>query len=335
MQPALKTRLIGAFVLVALIVIVVPLFFSGEPSAENGGQNISLDIPPPPDQKLQTRTMSVSPQATAGTASSAPPPASGDRLATVNIPSRVPPEVMTQADSTPTASAGGQSVSAGTTAASADAAESADNAAPAQPKAVPQPAESKPVKAAAKPEPTSEPGRAAKARYSINLGAYADQNNAKQLMAKVRKLGYPVQLSGTNIGGKPAARVEAGPFDSRAAAEAARLKLGQALPHAPAKLHTVASSQTGDAPAKALSPGRAGGWAVQLVAYSKQADADRLRDRLRKAGFDGYVDSVRSGGHTLWRVRVGPRTQRADAESLRGNIQAKFPHLKGVVVSVP
>lgn len=334
MQPALKTRLIGAFVLVALIVIVVPLFFSGEPSAEGGGQNISLDIPPPPDQKLQTRTMSVSPQATAGIASSTAQPASGDRLATVNIPSRVPPEVMTQADSPSTATAGGPPVSTTAAAAPDDAARSTGKTAPTPPKAASRPA-STPVKATAESAPESKPGRAAKVRYRISLGAYADESNAKQLMAKVRKLGYPVQLSGTNIGGKPAARVEAGPFDSRAAAEAARLKLGQALPHAPAKLHAVASSQTGDAPAKALSPGRAGGWAVQLVAYSKQADADRLRDRLRKAGFDGYVDSVRSGGHTLWRVRVGPRTRRADAESLRGSIQAKFPHLKGVVVSVP
>jgi cell division septation protein DedD len=65
-----------------------------------------------------------------------------------------------------------------------------------------------------------------------------------------------------------------------------------------------------------------------------QADANALRDKLRAAGFDGFTDSVTSGGRTLWRVRAGPQTQRADAERVRDQIKAKLG-MAGNVVGVP
>lgn len=323
MQTALKTRLLGAAVLVALAVIVVPLFFSGEPSG-GGSQSISLDIPQPPDEELQTRTLSVAPPAdTATTAKSATPAASNAGLATVNIPSRVPPEV--------------NPVAGGETQAADDTATAAASTPPAaeetQTTTPPTVAADKP-KAEEKP-PTATPGKAANGRYQVSLGAYAKKSNAQRLVAKVAKLGYQARVSATRIGGKPAARVDVGPFDSRASAEAARLKLHAALPRAPAKLVSTPSDQQDDAPTKALPDNRAGGWAVQVVAYDKRKDADKLRDRLRKAGFDSYVDDVVSGGNTLWRVRVGPLTQRDDAVSALKRIKSKFSRLGGVVVTVP
>ncbi|HET6587639.1 MAG TPA: SPOR domain-containing protein [Oleiagrimonas sp.] len=316
MQPALKTRLLGAAVLIALAVIVVPLFFSGKPGGD-GNQSISLDIPQTPDQALQTRTMSVatSPQPPASTA------AAGDQLARVDIPSRVPPEV------TPNQQAAAEPASTPSTP-SASAAK----------KAVAEPASGKaPTTTSSDDEKAAEanPGRAAVANYQINLGAYANKSNAEKLMAKVSKMGYPVQLSGVSIGGKPAARVDVGPFSSRATAERARLKLHAALPRAPAKLVSAPTDQKDNAPAKAQPKHQAGGYAVQVVAYSKRADADNLRDRLRKAGFDSYVDDVKSGGQTLWRVRVGPMTQHDDAVSTAKRITSKFSRLKAVVVTVP
>ncbi|HET7300427.1 MAG TPA: SPOR domain-containing protein [Oleiagrimonas sp.] len=316
MQPALKTRLLGAAVLIALAVIVVPLFFSGKPGGD-GNQSISLDIPQTPDQALQTRTMSVatSPQPPASTA------AAGNQLARVDIPSRVSPEV------TPNQQAAAEPASTPPTPSVSGAKKAA--AEPTSGKA-PTTTSSDDEKTA-----TANPGRAAVANYQINLGAYANKSNAEKLMAKVRKMGYPVQLEDVSIDGKPAARVDVGPFDSRATAERARLKLHAALPRAPAKLVSAPIDQQGNAPAKALPKHQAGGWAVQVVAYSKRADADKLRDRLRKAGFDSYVDDVKSGGQTLWRVRVGPMTRHDDAVSTAKRITSKFLRLKAVVVTVP
>ena len=68
---------------------------------------------------------------------------------------------------------------------------------------------------------------------------------------------------------------------------------------------------------------------------SSEAEATRLRDKLRGAGIAGYVDSVASSsGAKLWRVRAGPQTQRDDAVRLKDQIKAKVG-LDGVVVSAP
>lgn len=319
MQPALKTRLIGAFVLIALAVIVVPLFFSGEPSG-GGGQNISLAIPPTPDAQLKTRTLSVAPPGTSAIAPAvAVSPAAHGGLATVNIPSRVPPAV------TPAASI---------------ALPVASTPSPPSPVATGKggpttPSATRGAPASAPPPTAPEPGRAANDHYLVSLGAYTHKANAQQLVARVAKLGYKAKVSGVDVGGIPAARVDVGPFASRSAAEAARLKLHAALPQAPAKLISAPTDQAGNAPANALPRGRAGGWAVQLVAFDARKDADHLRDRLRQAGFAGYVDDVVAGHNTLWRVRVGPFAQRSDALALIPRIKSQFPRFKGVVVTVP
>jgi DedD protein len=324
MEPALKTRLIGALVLIALAVIIVPMFFSGGSPPSDNGKTLSLALPASPDQELTTRTMSVAPPSSAAMpANAATASASGDdQLATVDIPSRRPPDVHPENDAQPAQ-----------TPPAAQAPTKPATQAPAAPaKPAPKPAPSKPKPTAQ--QPASAPGQAADGAYRVNLGAYSDTANARSLVERVRKLGYGVQTDKVTISGKVGARVSAGPFATRAAAETARLRLKQAIPGAPASVVSSAHDQKGDAPASALPAGRAGGWAVQIGAYSHKADATALRDKLRKAGFDGFVDDVRSGGRTLWRVRVGPQTQRADAEKVRRDLQSKLK-LGGVVVTVP
>lgn len=322
MTPALKTRLIGAAVLVAIVVIVVPLFFSAEPPRIGGEQSISLDIPPSSDQQLKTQTMSVAQPAAA--ASATVHPVQSDHLATVNIPSRRPQDV--HPESQPAAPPASQAAPASQPPAPVDRAQ----AQPTTPPPAPAPAKAAPTS----PEPGG-PGAAAHGRYTLNLGAYSNRANAEKLVAGVRKLGYPVAVEGVQANGKPAARVNAGPFASRSAAEAARLKIHAAYPHAPAVLEAGATTQQGDATAaKAPPAGRAGGWAVQLGAYSSHAEALKLRDRLRAGGFDGYVDDVTSGGRTLWRVRVGPQTQRDDAVRVATQVKAAMK-MPVAVVTVP
>ena len=77
---------------------------------------------------------------------------------------------------------------------------------------------------------------------------------------------------------------------------------------------------------------RAGGWAVQLGAFKTADDANKLRGRLQAAGFVAYVDKLASEGQTLWRVRAGPETDRANADKLRGRIRDKLK-LDGIIVA--
>jgi cell division septation protein DedD len=363
----LKTRLLGAFVLVALLVIFVPMFFSSNPppSATAGDQSVSLAIPAAQDSSLQTRTMSLTPgaPATSGSAAAPAPAASatagapaqtapaGSQLATVNIPSSRPADVGTDAAAPKTPA------SAPTT---------GSGASPSQPviplrgsaAATPAPALAKaPVKTAATPvaaavPPAASPAAPASAAagdhalYVLNLSAYANASSVDRLVRRVRGFGYPVLTRVVTQAGKQLTLVTAGPFDSRTSAEAARLKITQSIPGVPAKLeaglgHTGSSVTTMPAthasasaqPAATTTP-RAGGYAVQVAAMGSQAEADALRDKLRANGFDGFVDTVDVGGKRLWRVRAGPQTQRADAERVRDQVKAKLG-LAGNVVGVP
>ncbi|WP_424683891.1 SPOR domain-containing protein [Frateuria sp. YIM B11624] len=318
----MKTRLLGAFVLIALAVLFVPMFFSSTPPATTGDQAVSLAIPPAPDRDLQTRTMSLTPDAPASSGTAAPviparsqsaAAAPSDRLATVDIASRRPHDVEMEPEA---------------------AAPPAQAPPPAPPAKATPPAQ--PPKADSTPPDTA--GTAANGNYTLNLSAYSSAG-AQRLIQKVRALGYPVAGAPIRQGGKALTLVTAGPFATRTAAEAARLKITQSIPGAPAHLESGASDQHGDvvaapAAAPAGTPARAGGYAVQVAAMGSQADANALRDKLRAAGFDGFTDSVTSGGRTLWRVRAGPQTQRADAERVRDQIKAKLG-MAGNVVGVP
>lgn len=340
----MKTRLLGAAVLIALAVLFVPMFFSGSPPTPGGDQTVSLAIPPAPDRDLQTRTMSLTPDAvvTASSVDTLPTqsvtPATADRLATVNIGSNRPRDVETDPEAgrkpTPT------TVTIGS------------GASPSQPVIAQQtkadthvhPAAKPPVATAPAPRPTPAavvpstvaPAATGPGDYTLNLSAYASAAGATRLQRRVRALGYPVSGHAITQAGKPRTLVIAGPFETRTAAEAARLKITQSIPGAPARLEqgvSYGSTPVAATPATATS-GKPGGWVVQLAAVSNQADAHALRDKLRSNGFDGFVDSVQADGKRLWRVRAGPQTQRADAQRVHDQIKAKLG-IDGNVVQVP
>ncbi|WP_049621397.1 SPOR domain-containing protein [Frateuria defendens] len=343
----MKTRLLGAFVLIALAVIFVPMFFSSSPPSSGGEQTVSLDIPPAPDRDLQTKTMSLTPPAP-GQGANAPQPAasaaaSSDRLPTVNIASNRPRDVETDPAAAAQQAATPPAQPQPVIPAQAPRSAASEQAAKAQSKpAASEPAAKQPPAVGA-PEDTA--GTAARGSYTLNLSAYASAASAQSLVQRVRALGYPVAGRAINQAGRQLTLVTAGPFATRAAAEAARLKITQAVHGVPVRLESGASDQRGDAapapsaanaaaPAAAKPASRAGGFAVQVAAMGSEADAHALRDRLRGGGFDGFVDTVNVGGKRLWRVRAGPQTQRADAERLRDQIKAKLG-LSGNIVTVP
>lgn len=358
MELSLKTRLLGAAVLIALLVLIVPMLFSSTPPKSDADQTVSLEIPPAPDRDLQSRTLDVSPNGAATPAAAqaqapAGTPAQGQAPVTTPVAAPAAPRSAPAAAVTP----GGGSRLASVDIASRKPVDALpeDFAQPQQPA---KPAKSAAAPALATPAPADAPaaampaGTAARGSYTINLSAYADRSKADALVQKVRALGYPVSTAAMNQAGKALTRVTAGPFETRAAAEAARLKITAAAPGAPASLSSKPEAQTADVPAPpraAAAPAaqqaqaaavpaaapRAGGFAVQVAAVSSEAEATRLRDKLRGAGIAGYVDSIASSsGAKLWRVRAGPQTQRDDAVRLKEQIKAKVG-LDGVVVPAP
>ena len=348
MDNSVKQRLLGAAVLIALAIIFVPMFLSGS-GPKTSSETANLQAPPTPDRRFQERTLSLdlppadgSPAASAPTSTPEPAP-DPNRITTVDTstvprvePVAEPPPVVTPTTATPVATT-----------------------------PEPTPA-SKPEMAPAKEPVENLPGTAANGSFFVHLGDYGAKKNAIDLVATLKKAGYAVFTESSSFGGKPTLRVRVGPFANRADAEATRLRISQtsvrapasvvqnasdAKPREPAAPEPAASKSAAaepvapkpsapkpeasvNAPAPAPSAGKAGGWVVQLNAFSDVDDANKLRDTVRAASFPAYVDKVTREGRTLWRVRVGPQADRSSAEAVQARLRERLKQ-DGVVVANP
>lgn len=319
MDSALKQRLIGAAVLIALAVIFVPMFLSGSPpKTETVTENLA--IPPAPEREFQTRvvpTENGKPAAAPAPVAEHVTPAGSDKVATVDAGAN--PRLATEVPYSET------------------------------PGATPAPAASKPTAAATKPVETAAarplPERAAPAasstgRYAVHLGIFANGANADALVASAKKQGLAAYTESAEVDGKPATRVRLGPYEDRSTAEAARLKLQKADPKLKGSVVEIAvaaaaaAAPKADAPAAALPANRAGGWAVQLGAFKSQDEANKLLAKAKGAGLPSFVDSTGQGAEKLWRVRLGPEPDRAGSEKLRDQAKQKLT-ITGMIVTVP
>jgi DedD protein len=66
-----------------------------------------------------------------------------------------------------------------------------------------------------------------------------------------------------------------------------------------------------------------GRWAVQIGSYAKEATAERIAKQLRDQGQSAFVMPVKSGGATLYRVRLGPMKDRASAEAALRTVKSQ------------
>lgn len=313
MDSALKQRLIGAAVLIALAVIFIPMFLSGSPPKTDTVTE-NLAIPPAPEREFQTRVV----------------PAEGGKSTT---PAPLPTLAAGGSDTVVSVDAGANPRTA------AEVPYSQDGG------ATPPPATAKPVAASAARPVDATPSRSAPeravptasstGRYAVHLGVFASAANADALVATAKKQGLVAYTESADVDGKPATRVRLGPYEDRSTAEAARLKLQKA----DAKLkgsvvEIAAAAPKADAPVAALPANRAGGWAVQLGAFKSQDEANKLAARAKGAGLPGFVDTTGQGADKLWRVRLGPEPDRAGSEKLRDQAKQKLT-ITGMIVTVP
>jgi DedD protein len=72
------------------------------------------------------------------------------------------------------------------------------------------------------------------------------------------------------------------------------------------------------------APSQAEGFAVQIAAFTDDKGANALAGKLKKAGYAAaYTEPVETSRGTLWRVRVGGFSTRADAETARAKLKAE------------
>jgi DedD protein len=116
--------------------------------------------------------------------------------------------------------------------------------------------------------------------------------------------------------GESQAGAGAGSGETQAVA-AARTELERAAP--PAAQPAPATTTAPPKPAPAVA---SGDWIVQLGSFGEQANARRVAQRAGTFGYKAEVSSVKSGGRTLYRVRVGPQKTRAEADAAASALRA-------------
>ncbi|MEE4163965.1 MAG: SPOR domain-containing protein [Woeseiaceae bacterium] len=210
MERALKERIIGAIVLVAVAVLVVPVFLDGpvDESAvvserislpgqggDDGMRTVVLDrdrSEPVPATPLPARQSEPEPTVTE------PPPRQASLPEPVPNP---PPEAEPEARSAP--------------------------------ETLPEPAVSSPESA-----PESEPAtRSTTGMWAVQLGSFSNEANAERLAADLRQQGFAAFLSKLTTDQGELHRVRVGPQRDREAAETMLARLeragqkGQVVPH--------------------------------------------------------------------------------------------------------
>lgn len=202
-----RRRLIGAVTIGLLAIIFLPMIFDSEPgrnksATKSGSQEISIQIPPkeglPPLPAPSTASSTpVAPKAPPAAAPIPAPPVASvapveQKPATVSIPAPTPEPA---------------------------------------PKIAAKVEPAKPEKPEKKPEPAAQPLKPAEAKaetkqgFVVQVGAFKDVENTKQIVAQAKITKLPVYTDTVATANGTVTRVRVGPFSTRQKADAALAQL--------------------------------------------------------------------------------------------------------------
>lgn len=340
MDSALKQRLIGAAVLVALAMIFLPMLLMGPDTAEPDAAQVPLDMPAAPDQEFETRELPL-------TLPAQDTPEDGVLGLDTAPPAAADPEALVTLgpDGRPVGGSSGPEAADPVVEPVDEEPVAAVDAASGEPLVptpwAPEPEAPAPVAAAPAPTPAAPlPASTAGGRYVVNVGSFSNLANARALADKLRAQGLPLTSETVDVGGKPAMRLRVGPYAERTVAEAARLRVEGVTGGSAPVIALDAGAAARPAPAASAPAPRPAaaadvGFAVQLGALSSEADASALRDRAKAAGFVAFHQRINTDRGAVWRVRVGPEADRAAADRLREQVASKLGLKDAIVVSHP
>ena len=326
MEPALKQRVVGAAVLVALAVIFLPMLIKG-PAPESGVSDVPLKLPDAPqgDGTLQTRELPLVAPGAAPASGVVGLDASDARTDdAAELASNASTDASPGTAMMPAATAGGDyAVSFGRYASATD----ADKVVAA-------------LRASQLPgyqESTTDAGRTL---YRVRIGPYATQADAEaarlraahvrdDVGAKVVVLDADAARSEPAAASQPVAAASASvskpePLATEPKPAASKPTTTTTKPVTPPATTKPSATTTAAAPKPAQPAASGTGFAVQLGAFASATEATKLRDRARAAGMRAFVDSVRTDKGVLSRVRVGPVLTRAEADQLKAQVAAKL-----------
>lgn len=207
MDKALKQRMVGAVVLIALGVIFIPMLLDGG-SKEEGTRRVELDIPAAPDREYRSRRLPLN-ESDVEPAETSPGQVERD-----------PGEPVQEAPTDPAPSPGqpvsdAEDVESGGDTGDAE----ADAASPDEPVGD-EPASPEVETDPSPPAPgTPESDDEALANWFVQVGSFSQQANATDLRDRLRDAGYTAFVESSTVEGQTKHRVKVGPEMDRDRAE--------------------------------------------------------------------------------------------------------------------
>lgn len=334
MDKALKQRLVGASVLIALAVIVLPMLLSGRPDSEQQ-QSEQIKLPARPDgASFETRRYplveeTATPRKRAESREQAQQSLDSDAVspgaaATVNSE---------QGDTTTTdqlANLSENEVADGlqNVASQADAA-GLEGLPPVASIELPVSEKVDLPVAVAAPVQTTSP-QSSSGRYAVQVASLGSDANAKRLQLNLEAKGFKVITDKIESDVGRLNRIRVGPYGSEAEAMAAVKKIqGQVEGVNPraVDLDPAATTQVTN-PSDPLVR-----WVVQLGSFGESSNAENLVKQVRSQGLSAYSEKITSSsGAAINRVRVGPFLQREDATKAQKDLKSSLS-INGVVMS--
>ena len=86
---------------------------------------------------------------------------------------------------------------------------------------------------------------------------------------------------------------------------------------------TPAPTQSAPDPAEQAAPA-SGGYVIQVFSSADEVQARKLLKQLTDGGYPAFLSPVEVGGQTMMRVRIGPYSQLANAETVAERIRREF-----------
>lgn len=150
--------------------------------------------------------------------------------------------------------------------------------------------------------------------------------------AQPRKATLADELAGRRTGtpAKPQPAAETPP--APAAAPAAKRAVPTPAPAAAAAADEEAEEAPAPAPKKAAkahdktatAAAGKGAYVIQVFSSPDKAQADRIRAKLAGGGQKAFLSPIDRGGHTMYRVRVGPFKSHDDAQKVADKVRKAY-----------
>ena len=297
MDKALKQRMVGASVLIALAVIILPMLLGGRPEGDSQ-QSRKIELPAqPPELSFETRRYPIGEQGLEQQAKK--DPSTPEDTVRQLPPPKVPASKVDKPDAV-NSTVGKSGI---------------DEQA------------SMPVVTSNAPVPLENSPDTG--RFVVQVASFGALDNANKLSATLRSNGYSVIRYSVKSEVGVLHRVRVGPYASEAEANRTASDLESKVPGVKPRVMDLQPGKSAQitTPSDPLIR-----WIVQLGSFSSAANAEKLVASLRLDGLSAYSEMVSSSGSSIYRVRIGPFLQREEAMRVESQVRQKNS-LDGVVMS--